>query len=200
MTTSPDPAAEAAARGATSDAALVTGLADGDKSAFERLYDRHVRAVYAYAMTHLETRQDAEEVAQDVFVTLWQRRRSIELPGDSVLPWLIVTCRNKVLNRRRAVAVHERRRSGDADPVELPVVTGPEHEAERRELHRQIDRAVSSLGETDRTVFELCIVEGRSYDDVARITGTTNGSVRNRLSRLRARLRDELETLRGSSS
>lgn len=202
MTTFADVAFEGASsadRARVTDVALLAGATRGNKRAFEQLYDRHIRPVHAYVMVNLEDRNDAEEVIQDAFVALWQRRQSIVIVGESVLPWLLVTCKNKILNRRRAIDVHSRRRSGTAINETFPSTTlGPEGHAQLAELQQFIDAAVATLSDPDRSVFELCIVEGRSYDDTAKAIGVSTDAIRNRLSRLRRHLRSELHTLRGT--
>ncbi|GAA3882982.1 sigma-70 family RNA polymerase sigma factor [Leifsonia kafniensis] len=182
---------------ASIDRALLRDLATGSTSAFAEIYDRHGRVVYAYAASHLEQREDAEEVSQDVFLVLWRRRTSLVIEGDSMLPWLLVTCKFTIRNRQRAVDRHERRRSFIGDHDSLPAThIGPEQAAENAELRDFVALAVSALPPADRMVFELCVQEGRSYDEAAAAAGISSAAVRNRLFRLRARLRSELGILR----
>jgi RNA polymerase sigma factor (sigma-70 family) len=170
-----------------------------DRSGFLAVYEQHASTVYAYAATRVKVRQDAEEITQDVFVTLWRKRSQLNLDGPSLLPWLIVTCRNLSANRVRAITAVARR-SGDPEELQgvpAPDSDSPEVQAELGELQAIIDGAVARLSAMDQAILQACLVEERSYDDVARDLGVSNGSVRNRLSRLRARMRDELQTMRG---
>ncbi len=202
MTTFPEVAAGLSAptpRAAIDDATLLARIGDDDKSAFGLVYDRHIRSVHAFSLTRLERREDAEEVTQDTFVTLWRRRRSITLAGDSLLPWLLVTSKNLVANRRRALDVHAHRHSDTADNE--PIATkapGPEYCAEVAELRAMIASAVDALSTTDKEIFSLCVVDGRSYDVAAALLGISSSAIRNRLSRLRTHLRSELRTLKGT--
>jgi RNA polymerase sigma-70 factor (ECF subfamily) len=195
----PHPAAEEGEASAPADVDLLRQLADGSKAALSTLYDRYSRVVYAYTAARLEPREDVEEISQDVFVTLWRRRATIELAGESALPWLLVTSRNLIANRRRALEVVQKRRSDrEVDgsvPDDRP---GPDEIVEREQLFSYVESVVAALPEPDRTVFELCIRGGSSYEEAAAQVGLSEGAVRNRLSRLRARLRTELRTLRGT--
>jgi RNA polymerase sigma factor (sigma-70 family) len=185
---------------AVSDLALLGALAGGSASAFATIYDRHGRVVYAYAASNLAHREDAEEVSQDVFVVLWRRRKSLVIEGDSMLPWLLVTCKFTIRNRQRAIERHERRRSFNPAHELLPASEpGPEQSAEQTELQEYVNVAVSALSPSDRLVFELCVREGRSYEEAAVAAGISSAAVRNRLSRLRSRLRSELGILRSES-
>ncbi|RFA07655.1 hypothetical protein B7R21_15915 [Subtercola boreus] len=186
-------------RDAITDDTLLARCAQGDKRSFESLYDRHVRTVHAYSLTHLQNSEDAEEITQDVFATLWERRRTITLVGSSALPWLLVTGKNKIMNRLRARETYLRRHSSapvdETTPSREP---GPEPTALTVELRAAIATAMAALSETDQTVFRLCIIEGRSYAEAARLSATSQGAIRNRLSRLRTHLRSELHTIRGN--
>jgi RNA polymerase sigma factor (sigma-70 family) len=189
----------AAAAPDVSDVALLTDLAVGSKRAFAELYDRHSRVVYAYAAARLTGRDDVEEISQDVFVTLWRKRVTLTIVGESALPWLLVTCRNLIANRRRANAAAARRRTDDpVDDTLADRAPGPDEATERAQLLALVEAAAARLPEPDRTVFELCIRGDASYEEAAAAAGISTGAVRNRLSRLRARLRSELQTLRGT--
>lgn len=194
----PHRAADAGEESVPTDLDLLRRLADGSKAALAALYDRYSRVVYAYTAARLEPREDVEEISQDVFVTLWRKRATITIAGESVLPWLLVTSRNLIANRRRSLQVVEKRRSDS--PVDGSLADarpGPEELAERGQLLAYVETVVAALTEPDRTVFELCIRGDHSYEEAARQVGLSEGAVRNRLSRLRGRLRNELRTLRG---
>lgn len=194
----PQRAADAGEESVPTDLDLLRRLADGSKAALAALYDRYSRVVYAYTAARLEPREDVEEISQDVFVTLWRKRATITIAGESALPWLLVTSRNLIANRRRSLQVVEKRRSDSpADGSLADVRPGPEELAERGQLLAYVDSVVAALTEPDRTVFELCIRGDHSYEEAARQVGLSEGAVRNRLSRLRGRLRNELRTLRG---
>ncbi|WP_349864857.1 sigma-70 family RNA polymerase sigma factor [Leifsonia sp. WHRI 6310E] len=186
-------------RSEQSDRDLLRALVEGRRGALATLYDRHSRVVYAYTAARLEGREDIEEISQDAFVTLWRKRSTITIAGDSLLPWLLVTSRNLIANRRRSLlAAGKRRASAAVDEATPDSRPGPDELVERDQLLAYVEAAASALPEPDRTVFELCIRGDHSYEDAAAQAGITPGAVRNRLSRLRARLRNELHTLRGT--
>ncbi|OJX75426.1 sigma-70 family RNA polymerase sigma factor [Leifsonia sp. 71-9] len=186
-------------RSEQSDRDLLRALVEGRRGALATLYDRHSRVVYAYTAARLEGREDIEEISQDAFVTLWRKRSTITIAGDSLLPWLLVTSRNLIANRRRSLlAAGKRRASAAVDEATPDSKPGPDELVERDQLLAYVEAAASALPEPDRTVFELCIRGDHSYEDAAAQAGITPGAVRNRLSRLRARLRNELHTLRGT--
>ncbi|MBO1902079.1 RNA polymerase sigma factor [Leucobacter weissii] len=179
------------------DGELVEVLAEGSERALATIYERHRRPVYAQAYAVLAARADAEEVLQDTFLTLWQKRRQIRLVGGSTLPWLLVTARHLSRNRRRSRA----RRAAVALPEEVPDLAGdPAALVARRELAAVLEEASARLEPLDREILQLCLIEGMSYREAAARLESTHATVRNRLSRARksVRLRLESEIERGS--
>ena len=167
----------------------------GDRLAFAELYDRHVRAVYWQALAIVGDDALAEDVAQDVFITFWDKSRSVRLVDTSVLPWLLVTARFQGLNARRRLQ-RERLRSDDLDEQHIDDGAAVDDVVLRGEIQTEIDKAVASLSTPDRRVYDLCLAGDYSYESAARELGVSHASVRNRLSRVRSRLRADLHALR----
>lgn len=169
---------------------------NGDVDAFDAIYQRHVSVVYRHAYSLLASRREAEEVAQDVFVTLWAKLASVRIVDRSLLPWLLTTSRYHCLNRRRAAARHTARTHGaglfalPADPMSV------EDRVRNRALREAIDDALAALSDDDYTVYLLCIEEGLTYQEASIQMGVSHGAVRNRLARLRAGLRVALGSAR----
>jgi RNA polymerase sigma factor (sigma-70 family) len=172
---------------------LFETLRSGDRAALGGLYRLHGRTVYAAAIAVLRSRTDAEEIMQDAFVTLWTRRSSITLVGESVLPWLVTTARYLALNRTRSLA--RRRTDGLDDAASIESRRrSPEDEVLLGELRTQLDQAIAGLSELDRSIIDLCLTQNLSYKEAAVRLGVSQASIRNRLSRVRARLRATLTT------
>jgi RNA polymerase sigma-70 factor (ECF subfamily) len=172
--------------------------AHGDSAAFDALYRRHVTVVYRHAYSLLGTRREAEEIAQDVFVTLWNKIASVRIVDRSLLPWLLTTSRYLCLNRRRALARNNARVHVDGLSVLPPDPMSVEDRVRNRALREAIDDALAGLSDEDYTVYLLCIEEGLTYQQASLAMGVSHGAVRNRLARLRAGLRIALGGARES--
>jgi RNA polymerase sigma factor (sigma-70 family) len=179
----------------TGDGELLVRAAAGDRGAFGQLYDRHVRPVYWQAYGVLRDEREAEDATQDVFVTMWNKIRTITLVDESVLPWLLVTARYTALNAHRS---RQRRRAVALDDG-LPDASAVEDEVEAGLVRAEIDKATAALSTTDRRLYELCVAGDHTYEMAARELGVTHAVVRNRLSRLRSRLRADLRSMRETS-
>jgi len=148
--------------------------------------------VYRFARAQLHSNEDAEDATQETFITLGQRARSIHLVDGSALPWLIVTCRNHVRNRQRALARELARRKDFEGPELIRIQQDPELEALAVELRDAVNAAIQDLTPADQTLFKLCIEDELSYATAAKTLGVSHGTVRNRLSRIRTRLQRAL--------
>ncbi|MGN6444732.1 RNA polymerase sigma factor [Amnibacterium sp.] len=172
--------------GALSDADLLARTGAGAQAAFGEIVHRHAGPLYAVAYRSIESKPDAEEVVQDAFLLLWRKRHRVHLVGDSALPWLIVTVKHLAANRRRA---RVRRVLHEAEAAREPRFPAEEHS----EVADLLRRAFDALPPLDAAVARLCLVEDVAYAEAAARLGLTEGAVRNRLSRARARLRRDLE-------
>ncbi len=91
---------------AQTDEEIVRALAAGDRAALAQVFDRHAAAMTRYVWAIVDDRHDVEEVVQDAFLLLWQRAGTLELPAESLLPWLLVVCRNLARNAGRKRSRH----------------------------------------------------------------------------------------------
>jgi RNA polymerase sigma-70 factor (ECF subfamily) len=164
------------------DAALARRLASGDRAALAIAFDRFAPTLTRYAWAIAGSKQDVEELVQDTFLTLWQKADGVQLATGELLPWLLVVCRNHARNLGRRNAKH----AGDELPAEL---AAPTDTTEAAEQLRWVRDEIAALPETDRLVCELCLVRGYSYAEAAQLLGLTVGTVTQRVSRSRRRLR-----------
>lgn len=163
-----------------------------DADAFAALFDRHSTAVYRYAYSLARNAEDADDLVQETFLAAWRRLGEIRLLGDSLLPWLIVACRNHASNLRRRNVVRAAVPLEDADGA---VDDGTVDRLQHAEQLQWVLQAVSELGDADRRIVELCLYEGREYHEVAALLGMSIGTLTKRIHRARSRLRQQ-RTLR----
>ena len=180
------------------DAELVRRAAAGSELAFRSLYRAYVRPVYWLAHGILRDPRDAEDVAQETFVLAWSRLGGLELVSDSLLPWLATICRFQAANRLRS-RLRDRERTVEADD-ETPSPHDLEQQIVTAALAEAILRETAGLAELDRAIFRLCATEGRGYEEAAVTLGVSHATVRNRLSRVRRRLRLVVDDFRGAET
>lgn len=172
----------------TTDQRWVADAAAGDESAFRELYRAHVRAVYWIAHGLLGSPTDAEDVTQETFVTAWRKLPGFDLQGESLLPWLATICRFQAANRLRQRR-RDRAHTADAADDTIPSTISVEDQVISAALAARITAEVGTLSDLDREIFRLCATAGYSYQAAAEELGVSHAIVRNRLSRVRTRLR-----------
>lgn len=174
---------------------LIAASQQGKTWAFNELVLRHQQIVYNLAYRMLGDGAEAADATQEAFLTAFQHIR--ELRG-SFRGWLLRIAVNKCYDQLRA----RRRRptvplesvgldGGTAEP-HAPWEASPEGWALRAETVAAIQRGLASLPADQRAAVVLCDVHGLSYEEVAEAMGSSLGTVKSRLSRGRARLRDYL--------
>jgi RNA polymerase sigma-70 factor (ECF subfamily) len=176
--------------GASSDATLVDRLLHRDVSAFEELYDRHSRIVYALVVRILQQAPTAEEVVQDVFLQLWRNAALYQSARGPFVPWLLTLARNRALDNLRLKSERQRRREDQTE--ELPTIAqAPEYEKALDEKRRaeRVRSLIGTLSASQKKAIEMAYFEGLSHSEIASALqeplGTVKSWIRNGLLRLK---------------
>ncbi len=159
------------------DAALVNRLLQRDVSAFEDLYDRHSRVVYALVLRVLQQASTAEEVVQDVFLQLWRNAAQYDGSRGPFVPWLLTLARNRALDQLRLKSERQRRREDQAEELS-PVVAIPDFEGFLDEKRRatRVRELVASLNPKQKRAIELAYLLLRTLRLVALNVGRLSKS------------------------
>ena len=172
-----------------SDERLVALTRRGNQAAFESLVARYQTRLLAFCRHMLGSREDAEDVLQEVFAAAFNAMVADERPIN-VRPWLYRIARNRSLNhlrRQQAIGVD----SMDVHLAEHGVTTADK--VHRREEFRQLIGDVQDLPETQRTALLLREIDALSYDQIAEAMETTVPSVKSLLVRARVSLAEAAE-------
>jgi RNA polymerase sigma-70 factor, ECF subfamily len=191
------------------DGELIARAQRSDLDAFNHLVERHQNAVYSVALRYMRTPDLADDVTQDTFLRAYQAIGSFHNnDGIGFRSWLLRIASNRALDvlrsrkRRPAesldAAIDDDESSwSPEDPAESPL-----QYAERGDLAQQLDLALGQISPDQRIVVILSDIQGYSYDEIAEIVGIAPGTVKSRIHRGRARLREVLKDageLSGSS-
>ncbi len=190
------------------DAALVARLVVRDEAAFNELVLLYERRVFALVYRMLGRRDEAEDLAQEVFVQVFKAIEQFR--GDSKLStWIfriaVNLCKNrtKYLARRRTDAQEElgerleRSAFASARGVSVGEIGRPDELVEGMQLERIVKVAISQIEPDFREVLILRDVEDLSYEEIAAITGLADGTVKSRIHRARAQLKSLVEKALG---
>lgn len=170
------------------DADLVAAAAGGSEPAFRELYRAYAKPVYWVAHGLLGDTADAEDVLQETFLVAWRRLPELDLVSESLLPWLVTICRFQSANRMRRQRRDRTHTAGAVDET-LPAAVDVEQQVISHALAERMIAELATLSDLDREIFRLCAAEGYAYQAAAAELGVSHAVVRNRLSRVRTRLR-----------
>lgn len=173
------------------DRRLIGAIRRGDASALDALIDRYWEPLVTYAARLLGDWESAQDLAQETFVRIWERREAWSAEG-SVQALLYQIIRNLALDELKSVARRSQyieRYAGKS--TRLP--TTPVEEIERTQLESAFVDALAALPERRREVYVLARVEGFSYSHIAQVLGISPQTVANHLSAALASLRKQLQ-------
>jgi len=185
---------------------LISRLKDRDPSAFEEIVRRFGDKVFNLVYRMLGNRHEAEDITQEVFITVFKTVDSFR--GEAKFTtWLLRIAANQSKNRIKYLS---RRPTDSADVDEVggpppgaagtpgPVAHGqidaPDILMEAAELEALMQKAIASLDEEHRLLVILRDVEELSYQEIGEITGLPEGTIKSRLHRARMAIKEVLDT------
>lgn len=179
------------------DAELVERARAGDQAAFGVLVDRYQHVVVRAARAVVGRSEEAEDVAQDVFLRAYRRIDGFR--GEaSVKTWLLAITWRQALSHRRSIAARVRRfiTADDDEPFDPPATTRLQDQALADvELRRTVARVVRTLPAKYREALMLCATGDHTFDEMSEAMGVPAGTLKWRVSEARKRLKQKLERL-----
>jgi RNA polymerase sigma-70 factor (ECF subfamily) len=187
----PDPDEESAI-----DFALMERIGTGDHGAFRTLVERHQNAVIGTVAKMLGSPNDAEDIAQQVFLRIW-RHASKYRPDAKFTTYLFTITRNLVFNetrrrgRKKEVSADEREENSH-QTIEASPDRQPDAELLHAELQAAVDAAIAALPESQRMAVVLRRYEQLSYEEIAAVLELSVSAVKSLLFRARSSLKESL--------
>jgi RNA polymerase sigma-70 factor (ECF subfamily) len=180
---------EAAQDPAAAVRALVSRARTGDTGAFEGLVRLHQDRAYALALRITRSPADAEEVAQDAFVRAWTALPRFR--GESSFgTWLHQIVARRALDRLATLKTRRGRETGVEEAERIPAAGTGRQDLETAARALRMERMVQALPASQRVAVTLYYYEGKSVEQVAKMLGLPENTVKTHLSRARAVLRD----------
>lgn len=166
---------------------LLLLVSRGDEQAFERMIYLYSERVFFHALTFVKSWHQAEELVQDIFMRIWQKRDKLQ-EVENWDKYLFTVSRNFLINAvRRAGAKFQ---LGEADDV--PDLLTPDQQHENKELRTLLDKAIQQLPDQKRAVFTMIHLEGANQEKVAQALGIATRTVRWNLVSAMNEIRDFL--------
>ena len=166
------------------DLAIFERMRNDDRSAFRTLFDDYVDRLYTYAFGFMKNREASEDMVQEVFISIWENRASINLT-QSVYSYLLKAVRNNCINRLLREKVEKRyvdyiaaNEAGDADMSDFD------------EMYRNAMAIVDTLPRRCREIFLMGCAEGMSYKEISEQLDVSQNTVKTQMKIAFKRLRE----------
>jgi RNA polymerase sigma factor (sigma-70 family) len=155
------------------------------------MFERHATAVYNHCFRHTADWAAAQDLTAMVFLEIVRRPGRVRFHDGSALPWLLATATNLTRNHARSGRRLQRALARSGEPASEPDFAGEASERldDERRMRAALD-VLRQLPQRERDVFALCALSGLTYEQAGFALGVPTGTIRSRLSRARARLRD----------
>lgn len=177
------------------DDELMQRIAEGEEAALELLYDRYGGLLFTICQRVIRDRDEAEEVLVDVFWEVWEKSERYDLSRGSPRTYLTMLARSRAIDRLRKT-------SSQPDPPGEPVDAawrepesmrpGPQQTFADEETSQAVVAAVANLPDDEKQLIELAFFAGLSHREIAEQVMQPLGTIKSRIRRGLARLRDEL--------
>jgi RNA polymerase sigma-70 factor (ECF subfamily) len=187
----------------TSDTELLHAVARNEEGALTVLYDRYRLILFGLLVRILNSREEAEDVLQEVFLQVWRRAADFDEERGRPFTWLVTLTRSRAIDRLRSVAA--RQRLADAALPEVGEdATDAASDTLLAEQRAIVARALATLPEEQRRTLKLAYFEGLTQSEIAAKLGSPLGTVKTRMragmTTLRELLREQMTSSFGSGS
>ena len=180
------------------DALLAQRIRSGDRDALGELYDRYASVALATALRVVADRQLAEDLVHDSFVAVWQKIDRFDATRGNLRSWLLTIVRNRGIDRLRATRPSIEIGVADEQALLRTSFNPTADDALRSVSDAQLRVAIRALPDEQRQAIELAYFEGRTYREIAEMTGVPQGTANGRLRLALGKLREALRRGEGA--
>jgi len=173
------------------DLLLFGQVKKNDLSSYEVIFKKYYKELFRFAFTYVRDSSIAEEMAQEVFLYIWEKRHQIEIQ-TTLKTYLYSAVKNKCLNYIK-LELPKQQSMADVSEVMLSVTTGRKDEGENEQLKKYIQRAIDALPKKCRKIFLLSRNAGMTYEEIAEELNLSKKTVENQMGIALKKLRESLE-------
>jgi RNA polymerase sigma-70 factor, ECF subfamily len=179
------------------DAELILKIRAGDVRSFERVFNLYAENLVRYAATIVKNSDDAEDIVQQLFVAIWDKKGIPDVTG-SLKSYLYRSVYNSSLNKLKQVKVRESY-AADTTYVSSGLTAAASNTLEHKETAKRIEAAIEELPEQCKLIFKMSRLEQLKYQEIADQLGlsvkTVEAQMGKALKHMRMRLKDYLPTI-----
>jgi len=169
---------------------LILGIVKGDAFSFDEIYHRYNEKVYTFALKNLKNREDAEEVVQDLFYSLWKDRDKLK-EIENLNAWIFTVCFNIIRKRFRQIA-RERQHLQKFAEIAMSDDRSTLTEVEFNDLMNKAEAIIGKLPRQQKQVFLLRQQKGLSNADISETLNIAKKTVENHMNSARSYIKNAL--------
>lgn len=162
-----------------SDDELLKAFQSGDQQAYRQIYDRYWQLLYRHSGNMLRNNEEAKDVVQEVFTTLWMKKSEIKPP---VAAFLYTACRNRILNQLKHLKIEAKYAEQRKAILEIPAVSLPDQQVIERDFEKLIEAGIQSLPPKMRQIFELSRKEFKTHREISEELNISSLTVKRQVS------------------
>ncbi len=180
------------------DRELIERLKNGDKNAFREIYARYSQVVFNLAFRMLRSREEAEEVVQEIFLQVWNKADSYDPERGAISTWIVNIARSRAIDKLRTLGYRDQ----TTELIEERVNSRSDYSRiieDREESRKVIREALDSLPENQRVAIEIVFFEGLTHIEAAERLNEPVGTIKTRIrlgvSKLKEKIAPYVEDL-----
>lgn len=170
---------------------LIEQVRAGKSDSFRDLVETHQHQVFRICFHLMKETGNAEDLAQDTFVTAFRKIAQFDPDSGKFSTWLITIAKRLCLNALRKASPVPMEEPAS---VSAPAGDSPDHRAGRSDTFRALDAALANLSDEHRRAFIFAEIEELPYEEIARIENIAPGTVKSRVNRAKLALQGQLRT------
>jgi RNA polymerase sigma-70 factor, ECF subfamily len=177
--------------GQTADVELLKAVARGDEQALAQIYDNYRVILFGLLIRILNSREEAEDVLQEVFLQVWRRARDFDETRGKPFTWLVTLARSRAIDRLRSLGARDRVAQASAREA-AEEVSDAARDTFRSEQRALVTSALSQLPEEQKGPLVLAYFDGLTQSEIAAKLGAPLGTVKTRMRAGMIKLRELL--------
>lgn len=174
-----------------SDDELLEAFQSGDQQAYRQIYDRYWQLLYRHSCNMIRNEEEAKDVVQEVFTTLWLKKAEIRPP---VAAFLYTASRNRILNQIKHLKIEARYAEQRKAILDNPGMILPDQQVIERDFERLIEAGIQSLPPKMRRIFELSRKEFKTHQEISEELNISSLTVKRQVSNALSILKNKLDS------
>lgn len=173
--------------------AALNRVARGDRAALRLVYEMTSAKLFGVCLRILNDRSEAEDVLQDVYLTVWRKAASFDEARASPITWLVAIARNRAIDRKRSGAVARLSEPIEAAGAVADSAPTPAETLETAQEYERLKSCLDEIEERQSAAIKAAFMGGFTYEELAELTGVPLGTMKSWIRRGLAKLKECLE-------